>query len=262
MKKDKSKKVIVGVVLIALGVLWLGCNLLSFMANWLDIPWRFGFWNLVGGLWPLIVVGAGVALCIPPITQPQRRDLGGMWIPGVAVLTTGLILTLSGFTGYWDIWARLWPLELVGLAVGFILAFVFTRNSGLLVPAVIIGMNGIIFLFCSLTGLWGAWAVLWTLEPFAVGLALFTLYVFGDKSSGLLQASVILSGISGVMFLVALLFLAGWVGKILGGFLFIIIGAAVLLWSAMRAPKDEADSASVEELERLRKEDNYGATGG
>jgi hypothetical protein len=51
--------------------------------------------------------------------------------------------------------------------------------------------------FCALTGMWEVWAVLWTVEPLAVGLAL--LAVGGKtRSNRLLVAGLVVCGLAGL----------------------------------------------------------------
>jgi hypothetical protein len=97
------------------------------------------------------------------------------------------------------VWAVAWPLEVLAVAAGFGMAAIFMRVPGLAIPAIIVGVNGLVLAFCNLTGLWGAWALVWPVEPLAVGLGLFVVGFFG-RSAGAITAGVILSAIAGVGF--------------------------------------------------------------
>ena len=122
--------------------------------------------------WPLAVMAAGLAFVVPPLRVKGQRGLGGLFIPGVPILMTGSILLLASVFNAWSIWSWLWPMEMLALAVGFLAAAIYMREVGLVIPATIIGVNGVLFQFCAITGLWGWWSVLWTAEPMAIGLGL------------------------------------------------------------------------------------------
>jgi len=188
MKIERSLSLIFGLALVAIGIFTLlGSTLLTTQA------WR---------MWPLTVVILGIALCIPGFFGLQRRGLGSFFIPGISVLTTGGILLFASLFSRWDVWSLAWPLEVMGLALGFALAAIFMRVAGLAIPAMIIGLNGLLLAFCNLTGLWEAWAILWPIEPLAIGLGLLILGV-ANRSSGARLSGLILTGIAGAGFFIA-----------------------------------------------------------
>ena len=152
-----------------------------------------------------------------------------MFIPGVLMLTTGGILLFASIFDAWDVWRYAWPAQVLALAVGFFLATWRTGVVALIVPAIIIGINGLIFQFCAITGWWSAWAVLWALEPLSVGLALLALNLKLQKR-GLFLAGVILCSLAAVG-LIGMSFLV--VGRIwinlLGPLILVGLGAFLLL---------------------------------
>ncbi len=160
-----KKLVVVGLALIALG---FGSLLFAGVLSFLGVR-LFGF---ALRFWPLLVMAAGLAFVVPPLRTKDQRGLGGLFIPGVPLLVTGSILLLASVFGVWGIWSWLWPMELLALAIGFLAAALYMREVGLVIPATIIGVNGVLFQFCAITGLWGWWSVLWTAEPMAIGLGL------------------------------------------------------------------------------------------
>jgi hypothetical protein len=129
------------------------------------------------------------------------------------VLATGGILLLASLSNRWDVWALAWPLEVLGLALGFALAAIFMRTAGLAIPAFIIGLNGLVLAFCTLTGLWAAWALLWPIEPLAVGLGLLVVG-YANRSNGAKLAAMILTGVAGGGFFIAS-FISAFNGTIL-----------------------------------------------
>jgi hypothetical protein len=91
---------------------------------------------------------------LPPLAVRGKRGLGALFIPGMPTLATGLILLLASVFRRWDVWAWLWPLEVLALAAGFLVAAIYTRVIELVIPAIIIGLNRLLLQFCTVTGLW------------------------------------------------------------------------------------------------------------
>ena len=152
---NKRFSIVASLLLILIGALALMCNLAMFVPGvhvfrW--APWR---------LWPLAVVCAGLFFVVPPLLVRGHRGLGGLFIPGVPVLTTGGILLFASVFDAWRAWEWLWPLEILALAVGYLLAAIYMRVVWLLIPAVLFGVTGVLLQFCALTGWWGLWGVLW-----------------------------------------------------------------------------------------------------
>jgi len=191
----------------------------------------FGF---VWRLWPILVVGVGLLFVAPPLLTRGKRGLGGLFIPGLPILATGAILFLASVFNAWSIWAWLWPMEVLSLAMGFLAAAIYMRVIWLVIPAIIIGLNGFVFQFCAITGLWEWWSVLWTMEPLAVGLALLVPGIL-ENVSGLRLAGLILCGVAAAGFVLMITVLGGWWPvRLLGPGLLILIGLGVIGWGLVR----------------------------
>jgi hypothetical protein len=233
---NKRVSTLWGIILILVGGLMLAGNAVFPMLGlnfWRWMPWR---------LWPLAVVGAGAFFILLPLLVRRKRGWGGLFILGVPVLVTGGILLFTSFFNLWDAWAWLWPLEVLGLAAGFVLAAISLRSVWLLVPAIIIGANGLLMQFCAITGWWGVWAVLWTVEPLSVGLALLTVFV-KKRKTGLLIAGSILCGVAalGLIGMTALIPLSTvmpgrWIVNLIGPALLVGLGFLLLASSLVRRP--------------------------
>jgi len=191
MKFERSLSLIFGLALVAIGGLSLLGNTLMAMQAW--------------RLWPLTVIIAGIALTLPGFFGLKRRGFGSFFIPGIPLLTTGGILMFASLFDRWNVWELAWPLEVLGVALGFALAAIFMRVAGLAIPAMIIGVNGLILAFCNLTGLWSAWAILWPFEPLSIGLGLLIVGVL-NRSAGTKLAGLILTGLAGAGFFIASFF--------------------------------------------------------
>lgn len=187
MKSDRFLSLVFGIGLVVIGLISLAGNLFLRLEAW--------------RLWPVMVVLLGLGLTVPGFFGLTKRGFGSFFIPGIPVLTTGIILLVASLLHRWDVWAIAWPLEVLGVALGFTLAAIFMRVPALAIPAIIIGANGLLLAFCNLTGLWQAWALLWPIEPLSIGLGLLVLAFF-NKSHGTRVAAVVLFIIAGAGFFI------------------------------------------------------------
>jgi len=191
MKTENIFPLIFGAALIGIGALSMAANLMLQTEAW--------------RLWPVVVIVAGLLLTAPGFLGLARRGFGAFFIPGIPVLVTGGILLFASIFHNWGVWAIAWPLEVLGVALGFTLAAIFMRVPALAIPAMIVGVNALVLGFCNLTGLWQAWALLWPVEPLSVGLGLMVLGM-AKRSSGINLAGVILCAIAGVGFFITSFF--------------------------------------------------------
>ncbi len=185
------------------------------------LGWEYGLWRF----WPLFVAAVGLALVAAPFIFMERRGLKALFIPGLPILVVSSLLLWGSIFNAWGIWDYLWPMVILGLALGFTATAVFMHNIWFMIPAIIIGVNGLIFQFCAITGLWDLWAILWTMEPLSVGLALMV--ASAGKRPGLMKAGLIVSTIAAVFFSLMSFILSGWV-SIVGAALLIVAGAGLL----------------------------------
>ncbi len=217
---QKKASLLIGVTLIVLGVLALAGNLLiQAVGHGFVLGFR---------AWPIFVVGAGLFLCLPPFIFTRQRGLSGLFIPGIPALVSGMLLFAGSVTGNWAIWATLWPLEVLSVAAAFVLMAVFLKVPWLMIPASIIGLTGLVLQFCAATGMWSSWAVLWTVEPFAVGLPLL-LIGLSKKIEGVKLAGLILCGLAGLGFaaMSTVLVTSLWITRLIGPVL--VLGLGILL---------------------------------
>ncbi len=205
------------------GLLLIGIGALALLHTFVlpALGWEFGLWRL----WPLLVSALGLGLVLAPFAFAPR-GLKALFIPGLPILMVGALLLWGSIFNSWGIWGYLWPMVILALAFGFFLAALFMRNIWLLIPAIIVGMNGLVFQFCAVTGWWEAWSILWTIEPLSVGLAL--LVASGGQRRGLLRAGTILVAVAGLAFALMSMLLSGWV-SVLGSAVLILVGVALLM---------------------------------
>ena len=206
---SKKASMFVGVVLISLGLMTTG---LTFGLPMLGIH-SFRFFQL-WRYWPLTVMSVGLGFVLPPLFYHGRRGLGGLFIPGVPILATGAVLFFTSVLGWWGAWSWLWPVEVLSVAVGFALAAAYMRVIWLLIPAFIVGANGLLFQFCAITNLWSVWAVMWTIEPLSLGLALLLIGSVkkrpGTATAGIILCSIGSVGLIGMSALLSMTWLASW----------------------------------------------------
>jgi len=224
---NRQPSLLVGTILILVGILALMFNLAVPVLG-LSL-WQWDVWQL----WPLAVVGLSAFFVLPPLFVRGRRALGVLFIPGMPILTTGAILLLASVFDLWVVWEWLWPLEVLALAQGFLFAAVYTRTIWLALPTIIIGANGLVLQFCALTGLWEAWAVLWTVGPLSVGLSLLAVSA-RRRWPGLFVAGLIVCGLAGLGLVGMTTILSEWWPvSLLGSGVLILAGLLLLLWEAI-----------------------------
>lgn len=230
---------LIGVTLILsgiLGMLWMATPSTSV----------FNLWRLaLLRLWPLLVLVAGMFFVLPPLLARDRPGLSALFLPGIPMVVTGGLLLWASVTESWHfVWSRFWPLEVLAVALGFLLMAGFMRQVGLMVPAVIVGFNGLALQFTAFTGWWELWAVLWIVEPLSVGVALFVLYN-QLRHRGLLIAGAILCAIAALGLLVMSLILASrwWVLGLIGPGMLVLAGGFFIL-RALRTSTDPAALAA------------------
>ena len=237
----KEKAVVISIILIAIGTIALAASVFGTL---------FGFrlWQL----WPLFVISAGLLFILPPALNPNKRGLGGLYLPGIPILANGALLLFTSVFNWWSAWEWLWPIELFAAALAFCLAAFHLHAIWLMVPAIIIGANGFLMQFCAVTGWWGIWAVLWIIEPLSVAAALFAVNT-RKKSSGLHFAGVTLCAISAVGFMQSLLIVvlsrivSVWgLWKWSSSIILILAGVALLVWGLNKPRPAQKTELAVE----------------
>ena len=206
----------------------------------------------IARFWPLAVVALGLTAVAAPF-MTNKKGLAGLFIPGVPVLTTGIILLVASLFNYWSIWSWAWPLEIIALALGFSLAAVGLKVRPLFIPAIIVGINGLIMLFCAVTGWWESWSILWTLEPLAVGLALLFTGLITDNG-GMRRAGWILCLIAGVSIALMTTILASISFSLIGAILMITLGGGLLVKGLLENRTNNIGQIKQSEKEKLASE--------
>jgi hypothetical protein len=200
-----------------------------------------GLWQL----WPLIVTGVGIMFVMAPFTARQNRGLGALFIPGFTIVMTSALLLIGSLFHWWHVWATFWPLVIVALAAGFIMTAVYSKNVWLFIPGIIIGVNGLLFQFFSITGWWHLWSVAWTAEPLAVGMALLFTGSLA-KESGVFRAGMIVTAVAAVAFSLMTLIFASWAGTV-GAVLLIIAGGSLLIRNVQKETSYLPEEKSIKE---------------
>jgi len=226
---NRQFSILLGVALILAGIGGTVYNLLAPLLDW--DAWHWGAWRL----WPLIVISIGAFLMLIPLMVRGQRGLGVLFIPATPILTTGGLLLFSSVFNVWSAWTWLWPLLVLAAAAGFLLAAVYIRTLWLVVPAIIIGANGLLFLFCAVTKMWTVWSVLWTIEPLSVGLALMVVSVDRRVSPWLFWAGAITCGLAGLGLVGMTTIISDWwLINLSGPVILMLAGFLMLVWDVMR----------------------------
>jgi len=229
----KSSSLVFGIGLILLGGLALMGNFtLSIVGFEFFIP---PFWHL----WPIAVMGLGITLALPALFIRDQRWPGSLFIPALPIFITGGILMAASLFDAWHIWSYLWPLEVMSLALGFAFAALFIRSYWLLIPTILIGLNGLVLQFCAVTGLWAAWSVLWAIEPLAIGLILLLVGVLTNtKPVVALGLGFCGFAATAAIGMLVLIFTGWWAFRYILPLSLIAVGIMVLLASFLTRPSE------------------------
>lgn len=130
MKEKKS--LIWGLILIIIGLIFLGNNL----------GWFYLSWN---NLWPLLMVGGGILFWFGWLTN---RKESGLIMPGTILIGYGLLFLYCTLYG-WDYMENLWQVFLLMPGLGFLLMYLLPpqHERGLLIPGFILTGMALIFWF-------------------------------------------------------------------------------------------------------------------
>lgn len=228
---QKASTIIIGIVLILFGMATLAFNTLL-PALGISVGW-FQPWSI----WPMFILALGSVLFLLALFSIGKPGLGTLFIPALPINMVGVILLYASVFNQWHIWSFAWSFIILALAVGFLLATVFTRNIWLGIPTILIGANALILTFCSLTGLWDWWSVLWTVEPLALGLVFF-LIAFKTRSGVLLTLGLMTCGFAALAFMLmsGIAVFGGWIFRLSAPALMILLGLVLLGWGVVRRP--------------------------
>jgi hypothetical protein len=120
-------------------------------------------------------------------------------LPGIILIVLGIIFLLPNVTNLRT--RELWPIFVLGTGIVFFIAFLYDRpRYGLLMPASILTIVGLMFFYCVFEG-WYMMQNIWPFFIIAPGLGFLLMYFFGKKELGLLIPGGILSAL-GLFFLV------------------------------------------------------------
>jgi hypothetical protein len=161
---DKNRNitgVIIGIVLVLIGIF--------------SLFGRFFVFIDMNYLWPLIVVGVGLAFFVVMLLGGKGQ--GGLAIPGSILVTIGLILFVMNLTDAWEAWSYCWALIVCASGVGVWINGAWnnqpelkrrglgTLRTGLILFIVFGVIMEFIFFFTE-EGRWGSlllWAIVLTL---------------------------------------------------------------------------------------------------
>lgn len=125
---NRNSNIVIGVILIAMGTLFLASNL-----GYLNFTWNY--------IWPLALLVPGIYMHFAFFTGIDKNP--GILVPGGILTTYGALFYANVFLG-WHIMSDLWPMFLIGIAVGLFELYIFgNRDKGLLIPVGILGSIGL-----------------------------------------------------------------------------------------------------------------------
>lgn len=128
---NRNSNIVVGAVFIAIGALFLLSNL-----GYVSFSWNY--------VWPLALLIPGLYMHFAFFTGIDKNP--GILVPGGILTTYGALFYANVFFG-WNLMSELWPLFLIGIAVGLFELYLFgNHDNGLLIPVGILGGLGLMFL--------------------------------------------------------------------------------------------------------------------
>jgi serine/threonine protein kinase len=94
----------------------------------------------------------------------SKRGVGMAVLGALGLMVAGnLLAVMLEILG--NVFDRGWAVEVLWVGVGLCAIMYASRRPGWMIPIAMIMGNGFILAYCSLTGWWGQWALLWLLEP-------------------------------------------------------------------------------------------------
>jgi len=168
--------------------------------------------------------------------RPSPGRAGSILV-GVILIGLGVLFLAINFLSITlnvNLVARLWPtIFFIGALIFYVPALAAGENrrelAGLFVPGTILLTLGLIFLYNTFTGDWGSWAYAWTLIPAGVGLGIALGAVFGGWGRNAITTGLAMAAISvGAFAFFASLF-GGFLLKVLGPTLIILLGLLLLV---------------------------------
>jgi hypothetical protein len=140
----KKPSLVPGLILITLGIIIILHSTGVFRIDW-DVIWTY------------VIIFLGVLFWLGFLLD--RSDVGVL-MPGSVLITVGLVLNYAARNG-WYTMNYIWPFFILAPAFGFYAMFLLgNRDRGLLVPAGILTVIGVIFLLQSMDySVRYAWAI-------------------------------------------------------------------------------------------------------
>ena len=128
---------ILGIVLLLMGIILLLSNF-----GFIEISWKH--------LWPLFLLVPGILFEFGFFIY--RKD-AGLLVPGGILTTYGLLFLANTIYG-WQLMGYLWPVFLLGVAIGLFQLYLFgERENGLLIPVGILTALSLFFLITHLVNI-------------------------------------------------------------------------------------------------------------
>mgnify|MGYP006276128169 CR=1 FL=1 len=124
---------------IGLTLFTIGLSLLLHQLSIINMP--------LSKSWPIFILGLGVAFEVSYFTNPLRNKANlSLLIPGGILVTVGGLFLFVVMTKY-SYLAFLWPIFILAVALGLYQFYYFgSKNVWILIPALITGVTGSIFL--------------------------------------------------------------------------------------------------------------------
>ena len=173
--------------------------------------------------------------------QKETRSL--VW--GVILILIGFLFLGSNLDWFYLEWGDLWPSVLILGGLFFWIGWLSNRREfGLLMPASILLVYGIMFQYSALYG-WYYMDDLWPGFLLGPGLGFVFMYLLGNREKGLLVPAYILIGLAGIFWIGDNAFHYFWPLLLIG------FGVYLLFKNRFRPPEQSSQAEEKEEEDSL-----------
>lgn len=158
------------------------------------------------------------------------------WAPGILLVLLGVLFLIGNF--YHVSMKQLWPIFILAPGIFFFTLYFSRREDyGVMMPASVLTVIGILFFYCTFSG-WYSMKYLWPWFILAPAIGFLLMYFLGTQEQGLLIPAGILSTLGLVFLLVQSEYHYLW------PVILILAGAVIVLMGWQPKPPEEVKSDS------------------
>ena len=171
----------------------------------------------------------------------MKSKNSGSIIAGIGLVLIGALFIILNLFPNITI-SKTWPVIFLVIAFALFLpglAWPESRKglAALYIPGTIMLVLGLIFLYCTFTGFWAAWAFAWILVPASVGLGMVLAAWAGGWQHGVYLVGIWIALISLAVFAVFAALFGNIVLKYVGAGIMVVMGILMLVRPFLKKPE-------------------------